>query len=207
MTRPTIIFCPKIKAKDLSESSGIPLMTFKSLTETLDILNSGGTIIVSEDVVLMGWAAPRGTSMFFIEGFPLEGSATRIQAEGRVARYDGKTIPAPNQPIRTLPFSRRVFNVFEKYHIAKVGDLYGFSRESLLSMRHFGQKCLTEVSTVLRMRFPPTCERDDTVAFYLRIYEYRTKLPKDTKYPDLDTMRKFHISSYELKMALVMYHK
>lgn len=87
MSNPTIIFCPKEKATALSELTGFFVMTPSSVNEGLVRLRNGGTIIVSDKIILLiGWTAPLNTQMVFVEGFPGPGTRERIQAEGRVWR-------------------------------------------------------------------------------------------------------------------------
>ena len=82
--KPTIIFCPKNKAKQLAESTGIHLMKMSDIQDAIVILKVSGTIIVSdENMLAQGWAAPPGTNYVFIEGFSSD-PKIRQQAEGRI---------------------------------------------------------------------------------------------------------------------------
>lgn len=110
MQKPTIVFCPKHKAEVVSNAMGVLWIKSRSILEGLHILNSNGTILIDDDTTnLVGWTAPPNTQLLFIEGFPAEGTPTRIQAEGRVSRLNPDSHVSLDRDLR-LKLDKRIYS-------------------------------------------------------------------------------------------------
>lgn len=88
---PTILFAPNWYALKLGKSLGVPVVCSgyggQTNRQRLEEFSAGRipTLVVSEGYVT-GWAAPAGTEVYFMEGFPTDRSI-RAQARARAERY------------------------------------------------------------------------------------------------------------------------
>lgn len=72
MIKRSVIFCPKDIAAELSENIKVRLATPETILSDLSYLESGESLIITEDIDAQGWAAPLGIQLVFIEGFPTD---------------------------------------------------------------------------------------------------------------------------------------
>jgi hypothetical protein len=105
MVRPTILFASNTVARTLSEATGIRYMTLASnadLSDDIEYLKAGNTVICDENIMLMGWSVPDAL-IVFLEGFP-DDPKLKAQAMGRVRRVIQNTeLPQVGEYYRRHP--------------------------------------------------------------------------------------------------------